>query len=136
MAKTNTAPFAQTEKTGTAELTAASVITTDTPTNTLLLFTAGSDGALFTQLGFTPRATVTATACYLFTSDDSGSTKMLEKSVLMEAHTVAATTAIPTTDFGYTESAPLRLEAGEELYVSIGVALASGVVAVGRGTDF
>jgi len=135
--KTFTAPFAQTAKTGTAVLTTASVITSDTPTNTVEIATAGSEGALVTALSFIPRATVTATALYLFISKDGGTTQRLVDSELMAAHTVAATTAIPETKFAnISETTPLRLEAGDKLYVSIGVALASGIVAKCEWTDF
>ena len=137
MANTFTAPFAQAPKIGTAEATAASVITTSAPTNTLLIATAGADGALLTSLTAMPRATVTASGLYLFISQDSGTTKMLVESVLMEAHTVAATTAIPVTDFtNISETTPIRLEAGDELYVATGVALAGGIVFKSETTDF
>lgn len=137
MAKTFTAPFAQTAKTGTAVLTAASTITTDAPTNTVLIATAGADGALVTALSFIPRATVTATALYLFVSKDNGATQRLVDSELMSAYTLATTTAIPEVKFtNISETAPLRLEAGDKLYVSIGVALASGIVATCQWTDF
>jgi hypothetical protein len=137
MAKTYKPPFAQTAKTGTAVLTAASVITTDAPTNTVEIATAGSDGALVTSLSFMPRATVTATALYLFVSKDSGTTKRLIDSELMSAYTMAATTATPETKFAnISETTPLRLEASDKLYVSIGVALASGIVAKCEWTDF
>ena len=51
MAKTYTAPFAQTTKVGTAVAVAAAVITTDAPTNTVLIATAGADGALLALAG-------------------------------------------------------------------------------------
>jgi len=137
MAITNTAAFGQTTKTGNAEATAASVITTSAPTNTLLIATAGTDGALMSRLTAIPRATVTASALYYFISRDSGTTKLLADSELMEAHTVAATTAIPETVFAnISQSKPLRLAAGDAVYVSSGVALASGIVFTAEWTDF
>lgn len=136
MAKTFTAPFAQTQKTLTAVLTAASVITTDAATNTVLCATAGADGALVTKVSLIPRATITATAAYLFVSKDSGTTLRLIDSCLMPAYTMAATTATPVTLFSMSQDAPLRLEASDKLYVSIGVALASGVVAKCEWTDY
>ncbi len=45
----------------------------------------------------------------------------------MGAHTLAAGTEIPLSDFGYTIEKPLRLEADEQLLVGMGVALAAGV---------
>jgi len=138
MAKTFTAPFAQTPQIKTAVVTgAAGSITGDTPTNTVVLFTAGADGAILTRLTAIPRATNTASSLVLFTSADNGTTKRLIDSVLMAAQTVATTTAITSTTFStYTETAPLRLAAGEQLYVGSQVALASGIVFRAEYTDF
>ena len=137
MAITNTAAFAQTSKTGAAAVTGAAVTTTNTPSNTVKLVTAGTDGAIVTSISALPRATVTASGIYLFISKDSGSTKELSDSILMAAHTVAAATAIPVSQFEeITETTPFRLEAGDELYVGSGVALASGIVFKAEWTDF
>ena len=138
MAKTFTAPFAQTPKTASVVVTAASAsLNGDAPTNTVLLATAGTDGALLTRLTAIPRGTVTASDLLFWISKDSGTTKRLIDSVLMAAHTVAATTAIPITSFSrYSEGTPLRLEAGAELYVGSAVALADGIVFTAELTDF
>ena len=137
MTKTFTAPFAQTPKTATAVVTLADSITDDTPANTELLETAGADGAIFTKLTAMPRATVTAAGLHLFISQDSGATKRLVSSALMEAHPPATTTAIPVTVFAeITETTPIRLEAGDELYVGSGVALAGGIVFASEMTDY
>jgi hypothetical protein len=138
MAKTFTAPFAQTPKTASAVVTAASAsLDGDTPTNTVLLCTAGADGALLTRLSAIPRATVTASSLLLWISLDGGTTKRLVDSALMAAHTVAATTAIPVTAFSrYSEDTPERLQAGASLYVGSAVALAGGIVFTAEYTDF
>lgn len=137
MAKTFTAPFAQTPKTGSAVCTLAATITDDAPTNTVELYTAGADGALVTKLTAIPRATVTATALYLYISKDAGTTKRLVDSELMAAHTVATTTAIPETKFeNISETTPIRLEAGDKLFVGTGVALAGGIVFNVECTEF
>lgn len=138
MAKTFTAPFAQTPKTATAVATAAvGTLTGDAPTNTVLLCTAGADGSLVTRLTAINRGTVTASSLLLFISKDTGTTKRLIDSELMAAHTVAATTAIPEITFSnYDETVPLRLEAGDQLYVGTGVAFADGVVFKAEFTDF
>jgi len=134
---TNTAAFAQTNKTGTAVLTLASVITNDTPTNTVLIATAGADGAIVSSLSFIPRATVSATALYLFISKDGGVTKRLIDSELMSAATVSAILVVPETKFAnISESSPLRLAAEDQLYVGSGVALAGGIVAKCEWMDF
>jgi hypothetical protein len=136
--KTFTAPFAQTPKSATAVATAACVIgAADAPTNTVELLTAGADGAILTHLTAIPRATVTASSLLLFSSKDGGTTKRLMDSELMAAHTVAATTAIPETNFAnYSESTPLRLEAGEKLFVASAVALAGGIVFKAEYMDY
>ncbi len=135
--KTFTAPFAQTPKTATAVATAAATVGSDAPTNTVLLMTAGADGCIVTSLAAMPRATVTASSLLLYISKDSGTTQRLIDSELMAAHTVATTTAIPETVFSrISESAPLRLEAGDRLYVGSQVALASGIVFKAEYTDF
>jgi hypothetical protein len=137
MAKTFTAPFAQTPKISTAVATGAvGSLTGDTPTNTVLLLTAGSDGAIVTKLTAMPRSTVTASSLVVFVSGDSGTTKRLIDSKLMAALTVNTTTAITVTEFDYSETAPLRLEAGEEVYVGSQVALANGIVFRAEHTDF
>lgn len=138
MAKTFTAPFAQTPQTATAVATVAiGSLSTDTPTNAVLLMTAGADGAILTRLTAMPRATVTAASLLLFSSKDNGATLRLKDSVLMPAQTVNTTTAISQTQFSnYSEFTPLRLAAGEKLYVGSQVALASGIVFAAEYTDF
>lgn len=137
MAKTFTAPFAQTLKTATAVATVAVAdLGTDSPTNTLLLVTAGADGAILTKLSAIPRATVTARDIVLFISKNGGTTKQFIDSKLMSAHTQAVTTATPITAFDYSESTPFRLEAGDELYVGSQVALADGIVFRAEFTNF
>jgi hypothetical protein len=138
MAKTSTAPFAQTPKTATAVATAAvSGLATDAPTGAVLLTTAGAEGAIVTRLTAMPRATATASSLVLFLSKDGGTTMRLIDSELMAAHTVAATTAIPETAFGnISDSNPLRLEAGDSLYVGSQVALAAGIVFAAQWMDY
>lgn len=137
MAITHTPAFAQTTKTATAVCTAACTVANDTPTNTQLLFTAGADGAILTNLSAMPRATATANSLALFLSNDSGTTKRLIDSEVMAAYTMATTTAIPETQFSrYSEVTPLRLGAGDQLYVGTQVALAGGVVFKAEYSNF
>jgi len=136
MANTFTAPFAQTPKTATAVVTAVATLT-DTPSNTVLLVTAGSDGAILTRLTAIPRATVTASSLVVFISKDSGTTQRLIDAELMAAYTMATTTLVPETTFSlYTETTPLRLEAGDRIYVGSQVALAGGIVFRAEFTNF
>jgi hypothetical protein len=136
MANTFTAPFAQTPKTATAVVTAVATLT-DTPANTVLLVTAGSDGAILTRLTAIPRATVTASSLVVFISKDNGTTQRLIDAELMAAYTMATTTLVPETTFAlYTETTPLRLEAGDRIYVGSQVALAGGIVFRAEFTNF
>jgi hypothetical protein len=136
MANTFTAPFAQTPKTATAVCTAVATLT-DTPANTVLLVTAGTNGAILTRLTAIPRATVTASSLVVFLSKDGGTTQRLLDSELMAAYTMATTTAVPETTFAlYSETTPLRLEANDRLYVGSQVALAGGIVFRAEFSDF
>ena len=135
--KTFDAPFAQTVKTATAVCTAAATVAGDSPTNTVLLLTAGTEGSVVRGLSAIPRATITAASLCLWLSKDGGTTKRLIDSELMQAHTVAATTAIPETRFAnISDSLQLRLEAGDELYVGSQVALAGGIVFTAQWMDY
>lgn len=137
MANTFTAPFAQTPQTASAVATAAATVTGDTPTNTVLLLTAGVNGAILTRLWAIPRATVTASSLVIWISSDTGTTKRIKDSVLMAAATVNTTTAIALTQFtNYSETTPLRLKAGDQIYVGSQVALAGGIVFSAEFTDF
>lgn len=136
MSKTFTAPFAQTPKTATAVCTSAATLV-DSPANTVELLTAGADGAIVTSLWAIPRATTTSSSLVLFLSKDGGTTQRLIDSELMVAHTVAATSVIPRTKFSdIAEVSPLRLEAGDKLYVGSQVAQAGGIVFKAEYTDF
>lgn len=148
MAKTFKAPFAQTPNswlavaTTAVPLTGANSVADGSPANAVLLGTAGADGGLITGISAIPRATVTATALYLWSSVDGGATKQLIASALMPAYTLAATTENTRTVFKHaegtviSESAPVRLQAGEKVYCGIGVTLTSGIVFSVRESDF
>lgn len=148
MANTFTAPFAQSPKSSSIVATTAVSLTTNgvenstTVTNSVLLLTAGIDGAILTALSAIPRATVTATALWLWTSPDSGTTRNLIASALMPAHTLATTTELIRVVFKHadgsaiSETAPLRLAANERIYAGIGVTLSAGIMFNARFTDF
>lgn len=148
MPNTFTAPFAQVPQSSSAVATTAVSLTTSgveqsaTVTNSVLLCTAGANGSILTELSALPRATVTATALFLWSSPD-GVNKYLVATALMGAATLAATTQLVPTIFKHadnttliSETAPLRLAAGEKLYVGVGVTLAAGVVFNARFSDF
>lgn len=139
MAKTFTAPFAQTPKTLAVAVTAAlGGLTTSTVTGASLVATAGADGAVVTKLTAMPRGTVAATALDLFIVKAGAPTVYLPiDSELMAAYTSATTTATPETTFGNISlDTPLRLEAGDKLYVGTEVALAAGIVFYAEWMDF
>lgn len=96
---------------------------TPTPTNTVLLVTAGLNGGRLTKLRAIPAATVTATQLQEFRSLDTGTTKKFSNSVLGagSGYTMAQTTAPPIADFGYSDDNPKILGAGEQIYVAVGV---------------
>ena len=137
MANTFTAAFAQTPKTASAVVTGVATVTSDSPANTVLLVTAGANGAILTRLWAIPRATVTASSLVIWISSDGGTTQRIKDSVLMAAQTIATTTAITNTQFtNYSETTPLRLAAGDRVYVGSQVALASGIVFTAEFTDY
>jgi hypothetical protein len=102
--------------------TANSTYTT-TPTNTVLLVTAGANGGRLTKLRAIPSATVTVTQLQEFRSLDTGTTKKFSNAVLGApgGYTMAQTTLPPIADFGYSDDNPKVLSAGEQLYVAAGV---------------
>jgi hypothetical protein len=136
---TFTAPFAQIPRTLSAAVTAAiGGLGTDTITGSQLLITAGANGAVVTGISAMPRATVTASSLVLFLV--KAATPNVYRpidSVLMAAYTQAVTTALPVTTFPLiSDAAPLRLEAGDKIYVGSEVALAAGIVFTGRWMDY
>jgi len=143
MAKTFTAPFAQAPKCVTAvSSNTAAGITTDSISNSTLLLTAGADGALITRLVAMPRTTIGATAAYLFHSNNSGTTQRIIDSITLGAQTLASSTQssgiILTAFTNISETTPLRLGAGESIYVGIGNTQPSGngIVFSAQYTDF
>ena len=136
MAKTFTAAFAQDPKTLTVVLSAAvGGLNTDSPTNTEQLVSAGPEGAIVTSISALPRDSTTAASLLLFLSKDGGVTQRLIASELIPAHTVDATTSIPVAVFAdISETSPIRLEAGDQLYIGTGVA--SNIVAFAQSTDY
>lgn len=120
MAVTNTAVFAQTPKTATAAVSlAVANLNTDAPTNVVPLFTAGANGSIMTRLSVVPRASVaTAVSTVLYLSNDGGTTLRLIDSETVPVQTLSTSAGINETVFAnYTESRPLRLGAGDKVYV-------------------
>jgi hypothetical protein len=134
MATTDLPVFPQNPVISTAIVTGVDDLTS-APANTVLLATAGANGAEVSSVTAIPRATVTASSLHLFTSIDSGTTQIFLKGKQMPAHTVAATTEIPDTDFGYDETNTIVLAAGDQLYAGSAVALAGGIAFTAQRVD-
>lgn len=105
----------------TAVVTTANPTYTDTPTNTVQLLAAQTNGARIQKITALARATVSATELQLYVSTDGGTTKRFIGSKLMSAYTVAQTTGQTAIDFGYSDANPLILSSLESLWVGIGV---------------
>lgn len=143
MAVTATPVFAQTPKTNYASPTTAFTLTgagsmlDDNPSNTVLLITAGADGALVTNIKVIPRATCVAHFAAIYLSKDAGTTKKLLGTVLITAQTVSTTTAVVEYAFTEaTESLPLRLEAADRIYVGISVTNANGINFISKSVNY
>ncbi len=139
MTKSFTAAFAKTPRTGTAVVTAAiGSLSTDAPTNTQLLATAGTDGCVVTKVSAMPRATSGATSLVLFLVKASApAIYRLIASEAMGSYAGNTASAVPQAVFsGISETAPMRLEAGDKLYVGTQTAVTSGVVFRAEWTDY
>ena len=112
----------QTPQTSNAACTTANTTYTTSPTNTVLLVTAGANGARLTRIGAIALETLaTAVQLQLFRSRDSGTTRVFFESALAAAYTMADTTEVPTTDFGYSDDNPLILAPNERIYAAVRV---------------
>lgn len=126
----------QTIKTASCVAVTQSTDIDDSPTTSVELMTAGANGARVVKISSIPRATVTATMIGLYLERSGSGVKHLIDTALMSAHTVANTTEIPTTDWGYSEDAPILLAAGDKLHITIAVALAGGIVTFAQYQDY
>src|SRR3954470_6867172 len=84
--------------------------------NAVLLYKAGANGGVIYSIKALPLGTVAATQCQLYRSLNGATSLNLFALAVMAAYTLAATTAPPSTDFGYSESVPLRLAPLEEIW--------------------
>lgn len=123
----NSIVTAQAVKSASAVATAAKTTLSDS-TNAVKLLTPGANGSVLYGLKALARATVTATKVQLYRSPDNGTTMNLIATTVMAAYTMTNTDAQAVTDFGYTETSPLRVAAGDTLWIGASVALAGGIV--------
>lgn len=136
MPMTNVPAFAQTPKSATAVVTTVLAnLSADAPTGAVLLLTAGANGAIVTRLTAMPRATVTASSLVLFEQPQGTSNLRMKDSELMPTQAISTGAAIAETAFAnYSEARPLRLGAGEALYV--GSQNSTNIVFCAEYTDY
>jgi hypothetical protein len=113
--------FGKTQKTAYCAVDSVNAVAAsdldDTPTNTVQLLAVGAtSAAMVTKVTALPVVTVVATQLNLFLSKDGGTTKRLIDSQSAAAYTYATTTAPTKTTFDASESAPIRLGAGDSLW--------------------
>jgi hypothetical protein len=126
----------QAPKTATALLSTANTTMTDTPTNSQLLFAAhATNGSRLMGLTAMTRATqASAVRVDVWLSKNGGTTKRQLECFLVTAHTVAATTEIPTNDSGLSPENFIDLEAGDSIYVT--AAAACDICVAARYADY
>lgn len=111
----------QSVKSGGCAVTTANTTFTTTPSNTVLLVTAGTHGARLTKLWAIPLETVTANFLQAYRSTDSGTTKYLCGVATGGSDTVSGTDGPTVVDFGFSDAAPMLLQANERIYVATGI---------------
>lgn len=131
MATTATAVFPQTPKSQTLTSTSAVAnIGSGSPTNAVVLMTAGINGAMVTKITAIPMGTVTASSIVLFESSTSSqlTTYFPVDSELMPQYTAANNTALPEINFiNISKTNPKIVGAGMSLSIGSQVAQASGI---------
>lgn len=116
-------------KSAFAALTTANTTFSTSPSNTVLLLTAGANGARLTRLEFIPLETVTANALQWYRSIDAGVTKFLGGMVTGGSDTVSGTDGSTTVSAGFSEDNPMILQPSERIYVATGITKGYHVVA-------
>lgn len=111
----------QTPKSALCEVTTANTDFDTSPTTTVLLVTAGANGARLTRLVAIPCETVTANFLQAYRSIDGGTTKYLAAVATGGSDTVSATDGPTPVDFGYSDANPMILQANERIYVATGI---------------
>lgn len=112
----------QTPKSAMAGVTTANTTFTTSPTNTVLLVTAGANGARLTRLAAIPLETVTANNLQAYRCTDGvGTVKYLAACATGGSDTVSGTDGPTTVDFGFSDSNPMILQANERIYVATGI---------------
>jgi hypothetical protein len=108
-------------------VTAAKIVLSG-PANAANFFTAGPNGAIIYRITALPAGTIVDTQLQLYRSHDTGVTLQLLGLLRMPAYALAVGTAPVLSDFGYSETVPLRMGPLEQLWIGISVAVATGIV--------
>jgi hypothetical protein len=97
---------------------------TTTPSNTVLLVTAGPNGGRLTRLTALPHETTGGAGVMQAFRDvgTTGANKFLFATAVCATDTVSATDPPVGLDFGYSDDNPLLLQASERIYVATGIA--------------
>lgn len=119
----------QTLKSNAVGVATANTTFTTSPTNTGLLITAGLDGARVTRIIAIPLENVTANNLQLYREKAASSSKFMFANQTGGTDTVSGTDGATVIDFGYSDTNPLMLEAGEKVYVATGIAKSYNFVA-------
>jgi hypothetical protein len=137
MPKTNSAPFPQNARMGSALCTVASTWST-APTNDVPLGTIGENDGLLTKLEVIPLGTSTAMMLLLFAQLPGKAEKNLIAVKVAAAQSVSATaTGWAPISFGMSELSTRRLPAGTKLSVAISAGHATGgMLFTGEWSDY
>ncbi|MGA0604942.1 hypothetical protein ACO2Q0_02995 [Phenylobacterium sp. VNQ135] len=111
----------QTPRSAAAAVSTANTTFGTTPTNTVLLVSAGASGGRLTKLQAIPLETVTANFLQAYRSTDSGTTKYLCAAATGGSDTVSGADGPAIVDFGFSDDNPMLLQANERIYVATGI---------------
>lgn len=136
MPKTNTAPFPQNPRAGSAVCTLASTLST-APTNVVPIGTIGTDDGVLTRLEAIPLGTTTAMNLILF-AEFPGKAEKYPIAVKHAPATSVSATAATWVGFRFdmSELNTRRLPKGTNLYVGTTTALAAGMVFTAEWSDY
>lgn len=119
-------------KTFSAVVTSARAdLTLETANNAVCLISHDKlpEGGLLKSLTATPRGSVPAAIqLQVLRSRDNGATLYVAKGGVQPVFTQANNVALPSFDFGYNDTSPMRLQANEELWVATTTSLPVGIV--------
>jgi hypothetical protein len=118
---------AQAVQTAQAVVTSAKITYTDNA-NSVLLLTAGPNGSIVYGVTALPQGALASTTKVMLFRSQDGILLSYIRSVLVNAYATDAAATIPTiADIGFTEASPLRLKAGDKLFVGVFAAAANGI---------